>query len=65
MVYILPTQAHHSRQFLRHHDKFVFQVNVRYGVICYSSFKTLEIARLVGGAVASVISLVTFLVAQT
>ena len=51
MVQIFPTQAYHSCKVLMHRDKFVFQVNFRYGLICNSSFKTLEVARLVSGAV--------------
>ena len=30
IVQIFPTQAYHSCQVLRHQDKFVFEVNVRY-----------------------------------
>ena len=60
MVQIFPTQAYHSCQVLMHRDKFVFQVNFRYGLICNSSFKTLEIARLVSGAVVLLILRVTF-----
>ena len=38
IVQIFSTQASHSWQVLRHQNKFVFEVNFRYGLICYSSF---------------------------